>query len=195
MVQLLKQEVPISRQNGFYPPIHPKLTLQDTNIDRDLARNVFSQAAKEWHLDLQEYTDKLEDPKLKEWLQQVFLRKKPKVNNRHGRLELNILGWEANINCGKNGLAEVLSISRNAGGSLYCSSEFYRTYAIIDDPRGGMPKEKAVEMSIDGKIVQIGEHQGVRIYTYNQHNVDHYPGALFLRNWVVLYLNEAMKGI
>ena len=50
-------------------------------------------------------------------------------------------------------------------------------------------------MSIDKKIVSIGEHEGVRVYTYNQHNIDNYPGALFLRNWVILYLSEAMKGI
>ena len=32
-----------------------------------------------------------------------------------------------------------------------------------------------------------------RLYVYAQHNVDSYPGALFLRNWAILYMNEVFK--
>ena len=133
---LSKEEVPIFRHNGFYPPIHPKLLEPCAKIDRDLAHLVFGQAAQEWYSDLKRYVENLEDTTKKEWFEKVFLKKKPKVVSRYGRQELNILGWADYVNCGKNGFAEVLSISRDAGGSLYCSGELNKTYAIIDDPRG-----------------------------------------------------------
>ncbi|MBI2581534.1 hypothetical protein HYV87_00200, partial [Candidatus Woesearchaeota archaeon] len=34
---------------------------------------------------------------------------------------------------------------------------------------------------------------GVRGHLYAHHNIDHYPGALFLRDWTILYLNAALK--
>ena len=33
------------------------------------------------------------------------------------------------------------------------------------------------------------------MHVYAQHNIDHYPGALFLRNWAILYMNEVFKQV
>ena len=57
-------------------------------------------------------------------------------------------------------------------------------------------KDKALEFGIKNNFINLGDGlEGAQVYVYSQHNVDNYPGALFLRNWAILYLNEAMKQV
>jgi len=35
----------------------------------------------------------------------------------------------------------------------------------------------------------------IELSVYGHHNIDHYPGALFLRNWAIKYLNEALRSL
>jgi len=37
--------------------------------------------------------------------------------------------------------------------------------------------------------------QRQKCYIYAHHNVYTFPGALFLRNWAILYLNAAIKSL
>ncbi len=37
--------------------------------------------------------------------------------------------------------------------------------------------------------------RGAKAYIYAKHNIDHLPGAIFLRNWSLLYVNEALKQV
>ena len=37
--------------------------------------------------------------------------------------------------------------------------------------------------------------KGNRFFVYSPHNIDYYPGALFLRNWAIMYMNEVLKEV
>ncbi len=50
-----------------------------------------------------------------------------------------------------------------------------------------------IYMRCSPKKLREYQKKNGRIYVYHQHNVDYYPSALFLRNWAIAYLNEAMK--
>ena len=93
-------------------------------------------------------------------------------------------GWENLYQTNENGLVTGFNISRNYGGSLYFNEEdsscraFGKVYIKLSD-------EKRNKF----------EFEKNKIYTYASHNIDHYPGALFLRNWAIKYMNGVFKDI
>ena len=197
---LRKEEIPILYENCFQVPIHPKLLDPTIKLDENIAKKVFAKAADEWYNELVEYADSLEEKNTQRWIREVFIKKKPKIKKEYGRQKLDTLYWEDSVFNLKNGFASSLSINRNAGGTLYFNRDTIDSegFALFNSPGGYIrfSKDKALEFSFDNRIINLGEgSEGVNVHIYNLHNVDHYPGALFLRNWALLYLNEAMKQV
>lgn len=181
---LKKQELPILNETCFQIPIHPRLLDSNLKIDTSIASRIFSEVAEDWYEELSKYTP--EDSQKKEWLYNVFLKEKPVIEKHFGHQMLNF--WEDNVNFMDNGLVQCFSISRNAGGSIYFNEDgenclsFGQIYIKFSD-------EKLKEFEYE----KIGDYS--KILTYSQHNIDHYPGALFLRNWAIKYMNEVFKQV
>ncbi len=73
-----------------------------------------------------------------------------------------------------------------------------KTFVSFDFSAGYIrfSKDKALEFNIKDEIIKLGNDiEGVETYVYALHNVDYYPGALFLRNWAIRYLNDAVKQV
>jgi hypothetical protein len=191
---LKKEEIPVLYENLFQMPIHPKLLSNDVRIDENLANKVFPQAAREWYDDLKEYSKTLEDAGTKEWINDVFLKKRPKIKKEFHYQYIG--GWRDEVFTAENGFANSLSISRNAGGTLYFNKEEREMFVSFDRTNQYILFEKEKILEYGHKTMKLDNNiEGSRIYVYNMHNIDNYPGALFLRNWAILYLNEAMKQV
>jgi hypothetical protein len=176
---LTKQELPILNETCFQIPIHPKLLDPNLEIDESLARKIFPEVAEEWYEDLKEYNP--EDRERKEWINRVFLKEKPVVKKHYNHQILNGF-WEDDVNFLENGLVQCFSISRNAGGSIYFNENEFNCQSF-----GNI----YIKFSEDKK--KEFEFEKGKIYAYGSHNIDHYPGALFLRNWAIKYMNEVFK--
>lgn len=178
---LKKQELPILYETCFQIPIHPKILDPNVEIDCSIARKVFQQAAKEWYEDLKEYNP--EDKERKEWINRVFLKEKLKITHEYNHQILNEF-WKDDVNFMDNGLVQCFSISRNAGGSIYFNENEFNCQSFGETYIKFSPeKKKEFEFEKD------------KIYAYASHNIDHYPGALFLRNWAIKYMNEVFRQI
>ncbi len=195
---LRKEELPVVTTNyydnfSFCIPVHPALLRPDISLDANLPQTVFLQAAQEWYHDLQEILPLVPGEETKRWFQEVFLTEEPEVERRYDRFRLKNGTWESQVFPTETGFCG-LSISRNAGGSLIpperhvlgtryvrFTREKFAAYACPDDPE--------VHMGPDGKSLVV------RGYAYGHHNIDYYPGALFLRNWGMAYLNAAMRSL
>jgi len=192
---LKKEEIRITTDDdlvtrpGFYVPIHPKLLDPQINLDPERARKVFPVAAKEWHEDLTEYIKKIKDKKTKEWIKEVFLGEKLVIKKEYDSHVVYPLHWRDDILHANNGFTRSLCISRNAGGTLYFLKEDGEQY--IGPGWVDFTPEKFLEYSAEHK--KIEGLDGVRAYVYSEHNIDYIMGAIFLRNWAILYLNEALK--
>jgi len=176
---LKKEELPILHGNCFQVPIHPKLLNPSVNINPLIAKDVFPKVAKEWYTDLKEYLPLEKDPEKREWYENVFLKEKEVVieNNKQ------FFGiWEDEFQLSNNGFVICFSISRNAGGTLYFRK---------DDPNCQSFGQEYIKFS-DDKRKEFGFKEG-RCFVYASHNIDHYPGALFLRNWAIAYMNEVLQ--
>lgn len=193
---LKKEELPILRETSFFIPIHPTLLNPDIRLDSTIAKKVFPEAANDWYEDLRKYAESLEDESTRRWIEEVFLKQKPEVETEYSRQRVKSLYWEDQTESDPNGFVRVFSISRDGGGSLYFNEgeidsrefvSFEREIKLIKFPRN-----KLIEF---GKPYSLGDVEGVVLNVYSQHNVDHFPGALFLRNWAILYMNEALKQI
>ena len=183
---LKKEELPILRETCFQLPVYPELLREDINIKKDLAHLIFPQIVKEWHEDLQKHTSEMKPSKEKDWYKEIFLRE-PKIETERGKYILMPLHWECDVFIEDNGFASGLSISRNAGGSL-CPPDL----DYICPPVVNFSKEKFEAYQSGLKIEGVN---GVYAFVYGHHNINYFPGALFLRNWGILYLNEAMKEV
>ena len=187
---LTKEEVPIISGSHFIIPIHPMLLRKDMVIDKNLAYSVFPQAAEEWYTELTEYVSTLENGKEKTWINDVFLKGKPEVKEERGRLTVYPLKfWQALVETMENGFATVLSINRNVGGSLFLPPDDKKQHISPVIVKFSPEKFKAYEAEDIGLDSSLGAYS----YAYDQHNIDNYQGALFLRNWAMLYVNEALK--
>ena len=186
-----KEELPISHETRFVVPIHPNLLRPDIGLNPNLAHQVFPQAAAEWYADLRRYTEKLENGKNKRWYEEVFLREPLKVStDKHGRQTILNGMWEDLVQVSGTGFVHGFSISRDAGGSLYYNSEDLQSCRDYIHPKiVSFSPEKFDAYAAE----KFPDNEGVFAHTYGHHNIDYYPGALFLRNWTILYLNEAMK--
>lgn len=171
----------------FLIPIHPQLLRADIHLDPNLATHVFAQAAQEWYNDLLAITNALEPSDTKRWYQEVFLKERPKIRKERGRQKTKILGWEDLTFQTDTGFTSGFSISRNAGGSFFLESDPSQNEVYPAPKLIRFTPEKLGLYAIDPSA------QHPRVYTYQTHNIDYLPGALFLRNWAVLYLNAALR--
>ncbi len=95
-------------------------------------------------------------------------------------------GWDSVYQTEENGLVTGFQISRNYGGGIYFNKDdfncraFGKTYINFSE-------EKWNEFKFDKDKKQI--------YVYASENIDNFGGALFLRNWVIKYMNEVFKEI
>ncbi len=198
-LMLTKKEIPLLYETCFQVPIHPKLLSPDVKIGQEIARETFRKAAQEWYDELKIYSETLTDPEIKKWINSVFLKKRPSIKNEYGHQVLSTLNWQDDFFMLDNGFVKSFTINRNFGGSLYINREELhgREFVPFDDTSGYIrfSKEKVIEFAAEAKVWDIERRQGATVYIYGQHNVDNYPGALFLRNWALLYLNEAMKQV
>lgn len=195
-----KEEIPILYDHCFQAPIHPRLLEPDVKIDENTARKVFPKAVKEWYGELTEYSETVEDKNTRSWIKEVFLKRKPKIKKEYDYQVLDTLDWKDQVFTNENGFADSLSISRNSGGTLYFDKNNFncKAFARFDASSGYIrfSKNKCLEFGIENEEVRLGSGpEGVKVYVYDMHNVDYYPGALFLRDWVILYLNETMKQV
>lgn len=194
---LKKEEIPILNENFFQMPIHPMLLSENISLNPKLANKLFSKAAEDWYNDLKEYEKTIEDKDTKKWLNDVFLKEKPEIKEEHGIQYIREGCWEDKVHVQGNGFSRVFSIDRNIGGSMYfnndrCCEEFVSFDGTHDIIR--FDKEKIIEFAKEIKDYGDGLKGGV-LNIYGLHNVDYYAGALFLRNWAIIYLNEAMKQV
>ncbi|MEK6823940.1 MAG: hypothetical protein AABY06_02790 [Nanoarchaeota archaeon] len=183
---LKKEELPILYKNCFQIPIHPKLLDENIKIDETIAKRIFPRAAKEWYEDLKNYSPETDQEK--EWIKNVFLKNKPKIT-KHFDLQILNGFWQDEINFNENGFTRCFSISRNTGGSLYFNNGDLNCETFIPNRYIQFSEEKIKEF----EFKKIEKYP--RVYKYAPHNVDDYPGALFLRNWAILYMNEVFKQI
>jgi len=188
---LKKEEHPILHESCFRIPIYPGLLDETININPDLAHEVFPKVANEWYDDLNEYAKTLPDGDNKNWIEEVFVKEKPIVRIEGGVYTFD--GWTENTSLESNGFASALDISRNSGGTLYFDKGNYdcEQFVIFNSQTGYIrfSKEKAEAYAIR---IKDGD-KGAIMNIYAAHNIDYYPGALFLRNWAILYQNEALK--
>src|SRR3989338_6015187 len=188
-VLLRKEELPIVGENRFQVPVHPSLLKEDVVFDVRIASALFSTAAHEWYSDLREYVQTLPentpDERLrKNWITESYLDKPVEIIRENGRQRLRF--WEDLVGCDDRGFVTCFDISRNAGGSLYLGNDFEREQFAF---------AKLVKFNDDKKKRYSIDKMGMKMNMYSMHNVDYYQGALFLRNWAILYLNEALREV
>lgn len=134
---------------------------------------------------------KLLDPKIKineDIAKDIF----PQVAEEWSKeLEKNKLpNYDNLIKFGDNGLVTGFQISRDFGGNIYFDEEDSSCKNGIPNRYILFSEEKAKEFEykkLGGKISIA--------YNYANGNINDYPGALFLRNWAIKYMNEVFKEI
>jgi len=185
---LKKEELPILYKTCFEIPIHPKLLDPAIQIDESIAQELFPQAAEDWYKDLKNYSP--ETNQEKEWIDGVFLKEKPKIE-KHLCNQYLFGFWRDEINFADNGFVTGFSISRDGGGSIYFNDwdDYDHHKTLIPNPYILFSKEKVKEFDY-----KKSERFSIT-FTYASHNIDHFPGALFLRNWAIMYMNEVFKQI
>jgi len=185
---LTKEELPILYGSCFKIPIHPKLLDLSINIRPEIAKEIFPKVAQEWHNELKVYTNAEKDLSLKTWYEESFLKKGASIANHLGHQILNEV-WRDNIETLDNGFVSDFSISRNGGGSLYFWEEDVNCESIIPNNYIRFSKEKTQEFTFK-------KMEGYNLsFSYASHNIDYFPGALFLRNWAIEYMNQIFKEI
>lgn len=189
-VLLKKEEIPIARNGYFMAPIHP--TLLVNKIDRQIAHDVFPAAAQEWYVDLQEFVKTPGDQDLKAWIKSCHLKKKISVKDKGYEKIVEPILYRDNVITNEMGFATGLSISRNHGGSLYMNPDGH--LELIHQGVCKFSEEKFREYNSRASGHRP-ETFCAHAHVYSQHNVDDYPGGLFLRNWAILYLNEALRSL
>ncbi len=197
---LTKKEVPILHERNFMLPIYPKLLDSNVQVDPNLASKVFPESANEWYEDLKEYVETTDLEKdIKEYYNELFLKEKPEVKtDGHGRQSILNGSWRDDVFPDKNGFLTGFSISRDFGGSTYFNESMGRIKEFVPfDKNYGkfirFSEKKTRAFGIEER--EIGDLKGTMVYVYSLHNVDNYHGALFLRNWGINYMNEAIKSV
>ena len=196
-LRLTKEEIPILHEACFQVPIHHKLLDPTLSIEPNIASRIFERTALEWYQDLEQYRKTADlDKETKEWYDNVWLRELPRIEIQYGSQIMVPGHWtDEHINQ-DNGLTRCFSISRDSGGSLHfpgLTDECKSCLSIIRKNKGYIrfSPEKAKEFGFNEYISLKEKFTNVNIYGH--HNIDYYPGALFLRNWAINYMNEALK--
>ena len=91
-------------------------------------------------------------------------------------------GWENVYQTNEDGLVTGFQISRDQGGCLYFN---------MDDSGCRDFGERYIRFSPE-KRFEYQSSTGI-IYAYAGDNIDDYYGALFLRDWAMFYMNEAIR--
>jgi len=198
-LMLRKDEIPILHERYFQLPIHPSLIDPEIRIDPDLASRLFPRAAEEWYKDLKTYREIADlDDQTKKWLDEVFLKEEPKVKTEYGHQSISKGVWRDDVVLDDNGFARGMSINRDAGGTIYFNGGESCCQSFVLLGKGEkdyirFSEEKAKEFR--SQKTSPVDDEWVLVNTYASHNIDSYPGALFLRNWGILYLNKALKSV
>jgi hypothetical protein len=177
---LTKEELPILHDSCFQIPIHPKLLDLNIKINPSIAKNIFARVAEEWRNDLIKHIPQEKDLGKKEWYENVFLKGHREITKRDYSQFFGT--WKDEIQLADNGFVEGFSISRNGGGSLYFNKDDDLCQSF-GKPYIKFSEEKAKEF----------EFEDNKFFVYSPHNIDYYPGALFLRNWAINYMNEVLQ--
>jgi len=187
---LTKDEIPIFQDRYFVVPIHPLLLTE--SLDPKIAHSVFPLAAKEWYADLQEAQA---TPKKREWFESVFLKSKPQIEEKNGHQMMTPPpgGWFDYVTTAENGFATLLGVNRNQGTLMLLQGQ--RSFDYICPPNVNFSKSKLMAYAAPPPAVQVEGLSGVNAFVYRRDNVSELPAALFLRNWAILYLNEALRSI
>ena len=168
-------------------PIYPALLREDIQLDSQIAHRVFAQVAQEYLLDLEKYTETMQDEKKKEYYQQMLRRDATVVPDKNG--EQTFRGWQDLVRTSDTGFATVLAQSGSCGGSLYYNkNESECGKKFICSPLVMFSEEKFRAYSI-----RRNDISGAIVHAYGYHNIDTFLQALFLRNWAILYLNSALR--
>lgn len=178
---LKKEELPILYKTCFQIPIYPQLLNDNIKIDETIAQRIFPEVAEEWYEDLKKYNPKEKEEK--EWINNVFLKEKPVIEKNYNHQILNY--WQDDVSFADNGFVTCFSINRNAGGSIYFYEEDINCQSI----------GRAYIHFSDEKYKEFKPKEQSNLFVYSSHNIDHYPGALFLRNWAIKYMNEVFKEV
>lgn len=197
VLQLTKDEIKITKFGGFEVPIPPVLLNPSTRLDPKLAQRVFSEVPSAWYDELSAYLEGPEGMKdeNKDFYRQSFLgRKRPTIIEEFGEKTLDTVPWKDRVHTDERGFATSLMINRNSGGSLYYTEGDRCCEKGIDlDGEDNiffrLSREKISQL-IHGKSGKYGE---LRVYAH--HNVDYLPGAFFLRDWALRYINAAMASL
>jgi len=185
---LKKEELPILYENCFQIPIHPKLLDSNIKINEDIAKKIFPKVADEWYSDLNEYVKTQEKNFRRQWIEKIFLKHKPKII-QEGNYQYFLGFWRDQIQTLENGFVTSFSISRDGGGTIYFNKEDRNCETSIPGIYINFSEEKAKEF----EYKKVGEFSVGLVYS--EHNIDHYPSALFLRNWAIKYMNEIFKEV
>jgi hypothetical protein len=169
-VYLRKNEVPISRVNSFFMPIHPKLLDSKLSIDENIAKEQFLVAVDEWWTEIQPVKEKYS------YIPNI----KPEIIQEHGQYEF--LGWNDNAGFFDNGFVQSFSICREDGSIFYNPNDI------------NCFSPMSMSRNIDThKLAEFINPQDKYIHAYSSHNLNTYPAALLLRNWSLNYMNEVFK--
>jgi hypothetical protein len=191
---LKKEEIPILPGEGryyrggrFFLPIYPKLLDADVKIDPLLANKVFPKAAKDWFADLKKTLNDMPDSARDH--AEELLKKKISVKRKYGRQVAQPVGFEDQVTTLANGFVKGIAISSSAN-SLYVE---------LNSPQAVFPAEGAVKFSTEKfEAYCCRNHKSEAWYymhLFHMHNPGNYTSLLFLRNWGILYVNEALKQV
>lgn len=164
---LKKEELPISYGSCFQIPVHPKLLNPSISIDRNIAQSCFDDLMKDWFKD-KDLIDFYQRENL-----DLNIEKKP--------------AWHCLTREEENGLISYFSISRDFGGGIHFNEEDFECLSKIPNQYINFSNQKAKEF----EFKKIKDRSLALVY--RQDNVDFFPGALFLRNWAIKYMNEVFK--
>lgn len=191
---LKKEEIPIRiggkdstglRSIFFQVPIHPEILKAELNPR--LARNAFRVAAINWYDDLAKFVEGSDNPEYCARMK-PFLKKRPSLFQKsEGQVFTVMGGWRDWIQTDENGFVTCMMIERNLGGSLYLNDDLEYLFPRSNNFSSQKLREYGVET--------FRGSSGVKAHIYSRHNVDHYAGALFLRDWAVAYLNAALRSL
>lgn len=185
---LLKPDELKVKESCFQVPIHPLIVHYPNQLETPTAKQYFHQAIHEWKKELTTYIKSL-DPSCqekreeKEWITRAFLKperfKKQKFRNeQYGPFENNTQEDERNF-------SGYISIGRNLGSIYFHNTEEFHTF----------PYRRYLNLSEEKlKEYQI-PHENNQIYTHKHHNIDHFPQALLLKTWAMIYLNQVLTEI
>ena len=173
---LKKEEIPITPEFRFRVPIPPILFDKDIKLDRLLAHKVFPLAVKDFIRDIKNY---LEENKVKpseaKYLKEYLEHQVIENEGAFGAQEYH--GLSDTVMKDPSGIAHALDIN---GDLNVCIEECpFKDWV-------GFSEEKLKAYS-NPRIIGFG-HAYVP-----DNNVGTIDAAFFLRDWAILYVNEALK--